>query len=542
MKVVWSRGDATVRDVYEALLEERKIAYTTVMTMMNVLEKKGHLRKKAEGRSFLYRPTRPQQKVVGSMVREFVERVFGGSAGPLLAHLVEDERLDARGARRPREAHRGEAMSALELALRNLAAWSVQVAVLGLAAAALARLFPVERPAARLAFGQVLLAVVLGLPARPALARHLGRGHLVARPRGRPAPVATSSAPAGATVPGRPGLARRRSPSCSCWAWRFGWPRWAPGSSGCGRCAAAPGRSTRRRGSSPGATTWRRTPRFLLSDEVGTPATFGLRRPSSCCPRSSRRWPASARRPSPSTSSLHARRGDWPALMAEELLKAVLFFHPVVHWLVGRVRLAREQTVDAEVVRRLGGAPGVPRVARRGGPVRRPRPRGPGRALPSREPPPGAGGSPAERGLHVPLPHRRPPRPDRRRPRPRRVLGHRHRPAAGGGDRGRPDRHGRAGRRARRQGRDRRQGHGPGRAEDRPQGRPGVPGRREGREGPGPLPDRRGDRQGRGHQGRAGRRLGAHRRSGSRSWMAEEGHARRHSRATLAWPRRRSTR
>lgn len=95
MKVVWSRGHATVRDVYEALLEERKIAYTTVMTMMNVLERKGHLRKKAEGRSFDYRPTRPQRQVVGSMVREFVERVFGGSAGPLLALLVDEERLSA---------------------------------------------------------------------------------------------------------------------------------------------------------------------------------------------------------------------------------------------------------------------------------------------------------------------------------------------------------------------------------------------------------------------------------------------------------------
>jgi predicted transcriptional regulator len=93
MKVVWSRGHATVRDVYEALLQGRKVAYTTVMTMMNVLEKKGHLRKKAEGRSFLYRPTRPQRQVVGSMVREFVQRVFGGSAAPLLAHLVEEERL-----------------------------------------------------------------------------------------------------------------------------------------------------------------------------------------------------------------------------------------------------------------------------------------------------------------------------------------------------------------------------------------------------------------------------------------------------------------
>ncbi len=93
MKVVWSREQATVRDVYEEMLEERRIAYTTVMTMMNVLERKGHLRKKAEGRSFLYRPTRSQQAVLGSMVREFVGRVFGGASGPLLAHLVEDERL-----------------------------------------------------------------------------------------------------------------------------------------------------------------------------------------------------------------------------------------------------------------------------------------------------------------------------------------------------------------------------------------------------------------------------------------------------------------
>jgi BlaI family transcriptional regulator, penicillinase repressor len=100
MKAVWRRGSATVRDVYEDLLAGRKVAYTTVMTMMNVLERKGHLRKKATGRSFVYRPTRPQQQVVGSMVREFVKRVFGGSAQPLLVHLVDEhdlsrEELDA---------------------------------------------------------------------------------------------------------------------------------------------------------------------------------------------------------------------------------------------------------------------------------------------------------------------------------------------------------------------------------------------------------------------------------------------------------------
>ena len=95
MKVVWSRGHATVRDVHDVLARERKIAYTTVMTMMSVLEKKGHLKRRAVGRSFDYRPTKPERVVIASMVKEFVERVFGGSAEPLLAHLVEEEQLTA---------------------------------------------------------------------------------------------------------------------------------------------------------------------------------------------------------------------------------------------------------------------------------------------------------------------------------------------------------------------------------------------------------------------------------------------------------------
>jgi BlaI family transcriptional regulator, penicillinase repressor len=95
MKIVWERGPSTVRDVYEALLEDRRIAYTTVMTMMNVLERKGHVRKEADGRSFRYSAVRPKGQVVGSMVREFVDRVFGGSAEPLLVHLVEDRRVTA---------------------------------------------------------------------------------------------------------------------------------------------------------------------------------------------------------------------------------------------------------------------------------------------------------------------------------------------------------------------------------------------------------------------------------------------------------------
>jgi BlaI family transcriptional regulator, penicillinase repressor len=96
MKVVWARRSATVRDVYEDLRARRRVAYTTVMTMMNILERKGHLKKRAEGRSFVYQPARPKRRVVGAMVREFLDRVFGGSAEPLLVQLVQDRRLTER--------------------------------------------------------------------------------------------------------------------------------------------------------------------------------------------------------------------------------------------------------------------------------------------------------------------------------------------------------------------------------------------------------------------------------------------------------------
>ena len=94
MKIIWRRESATVRDVYEELLEHRKVAYTTVMTMMGILEQKGRLKKSEDGRAFVYHPVESQGKVVGSMVQEFVKRVFNGSAKPLLVHLVENLDID----------------------------------------------------------------------------------------------------------------------------------------------------------------------------------------------------------------------------------------------------------------------------------------------------------------------------------------------------------------------------------------------------------------------------------------------------------------
>src|SRR4030095_2473332 len=93
MKVIWARGNPTVREGYEELLKHRKIAYTTVLTMMGVLEQKGRLTKDAGERAYVYHPTEPRAEVVGSMVTDFIKRVFNGSATPLLVHLAESREI-----------------------------------------------------------------------------------------------------------------------------------------------------------------------------------------------------------------------------------------------------------------------------------------------------------------------------------------------------------------------------------------------------------------------------------------------------------------
>jgi predicted transcriptional regulator len=94
LKVIWRRGPATVREVYLDLAQTRKIAYTTVLTMMGILEQKGHLTKSPGERANVYRAAQPRESVVRNMVNEFIARVFSGSAKPLLVHLVDDTTLD----------------------------------------------------------------------------------------------------------------------------------------------------------------------------------------------------------------------------------------------------------------------------------------------------------------------------------------------------------------------------------------------------------------------------------------------------------------
>ena len=103
MKIIWDREEATVREVYETLLKRRRVAYTTVMTMMSILEEKGHLKKRQVGRAFVYRPAKPRSQVVGGMVRDFVGRVFNGSAEALVVQLIKDKRLSPEDLERIKE-------------------------------------------------------------------------------------------------------------------------------------------------------------------------------------------------------------------------------------------------------------------------------------------------------------------------------------------------------------------------------------------------------------------------------------------------------
>ena len=93
MKVVWSLESATVRDIYEQLRTRKPVAYTTVLTMMKILEQKGYVKKTRSERAFVYRPARPRQQVLGGMVREFIDRVFDGASRPMLLHLVKETKL-----------------------------------------------------------------------------------------------------------------------------------------------------------------------------------------------------------------------------------------------------------------------------------------------------------------------------------------------------------------------------------------------------------------------------------------------------------------
>ncbi len=93
MESVWELGEATVQQVRDHLNREPLPAYTTVLSVMQKLEKAGWLSHRAEGRSYIYPPIRSRQEAGATSLRTFIERVFSGDPLLLFQHLLEDEEL-----------------------------------------------------------------------------------------------------------------------------------------------------------------------------------------------------------------------------------------------------------------------------------------------------------------------------------------------------------------------------------------------------------------------------------------------------------------
>ena len=94
MQVLWDTGEATVKDVHETLNRKKKLAYTTVMTVLKILSEKGYAGNRKEGRAFVYFPLISQQDARQKAISSLVSRFFGGSSQALAQHLVELEDID----------------------------------------------------------------------------------------------------------------------------------------------------------------------------------------------------------------------------------------------------------------------------------------------------------------------------------------------------------------------------------------------------------------------------------------------------------------
>ena len=94
MRVLWERGEAPAIEVHQALFEERRLAVTTIKTMLRKLEEYGCVEHRTKGRQFIYRPAIAEADVRRSMVGDLVTRLFSGDSTALVNHLVRSGEID----------------------------------------------------------------------------------------------------------------------------------------------------------------------------------------------------------------------------------------------------------------------------------------------------------------------------------------------------------------------------------------------------------------------------------------------------------------
>jgi len=93
LRHVWAMGKASVTDVHERILQYRKVAYTTIMTVMRNLARKGYLTYDVRGRSYIYRPAVEPEEVKGQILQRLIDKVFNGSPIELVKTLINTGKL-----------------------------------------------------------------------------------------------------------------------------------------------------------------------------------------------------------------------------------------------------------------------------------------------------------------------------------------------------------------------------------------------------------------------------------------------------------------
>jgi len=93
MEIIWELGEASVNDVRARLGRRKPPAYTTVLSVMQKLEKGGWLAHREEGRAYVYLPTCTRDEASRGCLRQFVESVFGGNPLAVFQHLLDDEQI-----------------------------------------------------------------------------------------------------------------------------------------------------------------------------------------------------------------------------------------------------------------------------------------------------------------------------------------------------------------------------------------------------------------------------------------------------------------
>ena len=93
LQLVWEMEEATVNDVRDVILEERDVAYTTIMTVMKNLADKGYLKYRKDGVTYVYSPAQPPEDVRFSLLENVLSKVFKGSPTALVQALVQRQNL-----------------------------------------------------------------------------------------------------------------------------------------------------------------------------------------------------------------------------------------------------------------------------------------------------------------------------------------------------------------------------------------------------------------------------------------------------------------